>query len=1461
MTQMMRIRGAGGSTSSGGGVTEDPNTLSSIATVNIVEAIGEGEIVGLVNNEYSIYLNGVALRDLTGTPNYSPFTWDTRVGTQDQTFIPGFSGTEQFNDVSTKITVSAGPIVRPIPDQYADAVRVTMTFPSLTSTTDKGEIQGTSVQYKVGIRPVGGSWTYGAVQTITGKSSGQFQDTVEMDLTQLGASVSGYEVSVTRVTPDAASDLVQNDSYWSDYVIVHKEKFTYPNTALMAIGIDSRYFSSIPDRAYHVKGRIIRVPANYDPVTRIYATTGPGTTAGAWDGTFQWAYSNNPAWCFYDMVTNTRFGLGKRLNVDDNGYSPYVDRFSLYMIGQYCDEYVPSGVGATVVGDKIIGGYNMDGTVNAQLNINSQNFEPRFTLNGVFNTPQDSYKVLQQLASAFRGMTYWAQSQVFATQDAPGGIDFIVNNSNVKDGKFAYQGTARSKRSTVVTVGWNDPSENFKLKYEYVQDLTGIAQWGVRQTDIVMFGCTSQGQARRAGLWMLYTDKYESDGVTFEASTDLAYVVPGMLGEVNDARKAGVRWGGRCLTGTTATVVQLDAPVTLTADNYVLKVKMPDGSIAESDLSLAAGTYNSITLPVAMPATPISGALWMLSSSTVASRIVRVIDRKMSSPDSYIFTCVTHNPSKYDTIEDGLELTNYSYTTLTNTSGMPVTNVVAVENSYRVTSSSPIKVTALVSWDHVDDPLQQGYMVEMQSSTSGAYDYKSGLITDNFYTFTDLGLDDYTVSVVAVNQLNKQGPVSTTTLTITGVDSTPPADVTGFTYTQDNINGTILKWTPVTDYISAYEVRKGSSWASGVMVYQSAGATYQPGALSSAAPAQFWLKAIDTSGNYSVNAVSVTVTSTAPGVVAIARSITGTTENLTWTTPTAMYPIDHFVISYGATYAGSTVLAPNVSGNSFTQALSYTGSRTYWVVAVDTAGNVGTPGSVVGGVTVPAAPTITQTYLNTNETLSWNVPASTLPVVSYQLSYGATYATSTLIAKPTTNSFNRAVDYTGNRTYWVVAVDSMGNLGTPGSLTTSVTLPGTPTASFSLASVNEYLNFTAVQGSLPIVAYNIRYGTSYAAGTVIVSNTTGNVFSRRADWGGSRTYWIAAVDCAGNVGTAVQVNAVITVPGDVQSKRIDVVDNNALIYWAVPVVGSLPIDHYEVRKGTTWAGGTVIGSNASSTFTTVFEQQSGTYQYWITAVDSAGNFGSNSSVSATINQPPDYVLRTDIMSTFSGTLTNLAVAPDGKSLMGPLNATETFAQHFTNNGYTTPAQQVTAGNVLYPNPSQTTASYDETIDYGATLSSSTVTVTPQVTVLEGSVTTSCQIYVKLNSGDAWTAAPAGNLSYLATNFRYVRVVISFSSTAGANLALLNSLEIKLSSKRVSDGGSGTITNATTGLVVTFSTPFIQANTPVVQPTGTTPLIPVVDFSGVAYPTTFTVYLYTLAGAKTTGSFSWACTGF
>jgi hypothetical protein len=531
----------------------------------------------------------------------------------------------------------------------------------------------------------------------------------------------------------------------------------------------------------------------------------------------------------------------------------------------------------------------------------------------------------------------------------------------------------------------------------------------------------------------------------------------------------------------------------------------------------------------------------------------------------------------------------------------------------------------------------------------------------------------------------------------------------------------------------------------------------------------------------------------------------------------------------------------------------------------------------VVGKTAPPSDVASLAY--TQETLglrlSWP-PITDLDAAAYQLRTGGSAwgVGDTALASVSASSFLWAIQTSGSLVVRIKAIDTSGNLSLNATATTVIiagpSAPGAPATGtpYTVVGVNETLAWSIPTSGFAIDRYEVRYGASYAAGTR-VDTTKATSLTRKVDYSGARTYWVAAIDVAGNTGSATAMAVSISAPGLVQNLRADVVDNNALIFWAAPASGNLPIDRYEVRKGATFAGGSVIGSNASSTFTTVFEQLAGNYTYWVAAVDSAGTVGSASSVVASINQPPDYVLRTNIDSAFGGTRVNALLS--GSSLLVPVNTSETWSQHFANNGYASPQAQISAGNPLYISPSLTTASYQEVVDYGSTLPSTTISVTLNSTLLAGTVSATAQIdWSNTSATGPWTSAPAAATSALATSFRWVRITYSFAASAGANLLQVNGLNIKLSVKQRTDSGAGTSAAALTTVggvsaywaTVSFGYAFVAADCPVVQANTSTARIPIIVYVGGVNPTGFSVAFVNTSGANVASvPFSWTARGY
>ncbi len=499
---------------------------------------------------------------------------------------------------------------------------------------------------------------------------------------------------------------------------------------------------------------------------------------------------------------------------------------------------------------------------------------------------------------------------------------------------------------------------------------------------------------------------------------------------------------------------------------------------------------------------------------------------------------------------------------------------------------------------------------------------------------------------------------------------------------------------------------------------------------------------------------------------------------------------------------------------------------------------------------------------------------------SYEFRYGSTWEAGTFIATSSNSSYDWSITTPGVYTVWVVVTDIYSNSTVPVNASVTISAPGYSAINGSIVGTNIKLDWTISVTDFTIETYEVRYsnvGQTWAEATTIgiPGTTTGSIlsttFQTPAKYLGSRVWWVAAKDSLGNYSTPSSVTVTINAPSTVANVHADIVDNNVLLYWDAPTVTTtqLPIDQYEVRKGDVYATSVLVGSNANSTFSSVFEQLSGEFTYWITAIDSAGNYGTNLSLIATVNQPPDYILENDYYSSLDGTYTGYPQVlnpssrltnfySDQGKVLGPVLTTETWSSHYTTNAKTTVAG---FGNVLYTYPSSTTGAYEEVLDYGVVLPSTVLTTSISHLNIIGTVSHTITVSYKLNIGDSWVVAPAGQTSILlpSSSVRYVRIQVNFTSTAGDNLIQLTGLNVKLAIKQRNDSGVGTASIG--GTAVTFAYPFISADTPIVQPGGSTPLIPVVVYSGGANPTGFTVKLYNLSGTDVGGPFSWVVRGY
>jgi predicted phage tail protein len=510
------VTGAGGG---GGGSkttnpTEAPNTLRSTASVQMLYLIGEGEVEGCPNGLFrDVYFDDTPIQNPDGTFNFKNVILDYRHGTISQPSIPGFDGVESESEGSGTLKASLGPATRTITNSEADAVSIRIATPQMQEFDDKGNIYGSAVWFRIEIAANGGAFQVVAEPNITGKTTSGFQRSYTFPLPKPATS---WQVRVTRMTPDSTTSKVSNDIIWQAFRPIVYSKLRYPLSNLLKVGLNAEDYPNGLPKKIGIKQRFakVKIPSNYNPATRTYT--------GVWDGTFGYAFRDNPAWIFYDLLIDDIYGCGSRISPDN------VDKWELYRIAQYCDGLVPDGKGG---------------------------FEPRFRISCYIDNADKAYNVLNTIASVFRGMLYCENNVIIPAADMPETPVAIYTEANViqevdDQGRitkpcFTYSGTARTARHSAVFIEWSDPNDLYKTKPAYYQDDELVARFGYRETKIVEFGCFSHGQAIRAGKWIIETEKRETEVVSLSTGSEGMTARPGQIIQTADKNRAGVRDGGR----------------------------------------------------------------------------------------------------------------------------------------------------------------------------------------------------------------------------------------------------------------------------------------------------------------------------------------------------------------------------------------------------------------------------------------------------------------------------------------------------------------------------------------------------------------------------------------------------------------------------------------------------------------------------------------------------------------------------------------------------------------------------------------------------------------------------------------------------------------------------------------------------------------------------------------------------
>ena len=594
---------------------ETPNNLLSVAYAKVLLAVCEGEIAGQPTGR-DILLNGTPLLTETGEANFGGVTWEWRSGSVDQPYIQGMP--EVSNEISIGVEVRQNTAwVRQITKTSLSATRITLQWPALLRQKSNGDTVGYTIDYAVDIAVDGGAFQLYSNYQVSGKTNTAYERTHRIDLPK-GVS-DGWTLRVRRITPNSESSLIQDTMNLKSFAEVVDAKQRYPNTALLFVQFDSRLFGggSIPKISVKTKGRIIRVPDNYDPITRVYT--------GVWSGAFKWAWTDNPAWIFFDIVTQDRFGLGSRVTTSQ------VDKWELYEVAQYCDVLVDSGDGS--------------GTM-----------EPRHTCNIYIQTKADAWQVLRDICSIFNGMAYWNGNQFIAIADKLEATDNIptFSRSNVVDGQFDYFTTDDRSIYTSALVSYDEPTDHYSTQVEAVWEKSEILRWGGdRETQVAAIGCTSRGQAQRKGKYTLLTNMFNR-GVTFKTGLQglNSNVHPGSIIGVADPLIGGRPFTGR-LFAATASVVTLDRTTEAKAGDKLF-VNLKDGSQQGRTISSVSDKVITVTTPYTE--VPIKNAVWYLESEDLKSQLFKVV--KISSPSDgvYELSGIEYNPSKFSAIDNGARL-------------------------------------------------------------------------------------------------------------------------------------------------------------------------------------------------------------------------------------------------------------------------------------------------------------------------------------------------------------------------------------------------------------------------------------------------------------------------------------------------------------------------------------------------------------------------------------------------------------------------------------------------------------------------------------------------------------------------------------------------------------------------------------------------------------------------------------
>lgn len=688
------------------------DTASSTNSYQALYGLSEGEIYGLVDGGKSIRLDGTPIINDNGEPNFPDVSWDFRAGSIDQTHIKGFSSVENEQSVNVELRHDR-PYTKAINNKQLSAVAIRLGFNSLREQKGNGDVVGYRIEYAIDVQTDGGAWEMVLNTAVDDKVSQGYQRSHRIDLPK---AQQGWSVRVRRLTPNRDSEMVSDTMVVSAVTEIIDAKLRYPCTALLALKYDAQTFSNIAKVAVHVRGMLIQVPTNYDPTARAYD--------GLWDGTFKLAYTNNPAWVFYDICTAKRYGLGDRL-------AGKVDKWSLYRLAQYCDEMVDDGKGGK---------------------------EPRFTVNVYLQKADDAYRVLQNLASVFRALSFWDGTSIVVDADTPKEPVYVFSNANVIGGEFSYTGTRARDRHTIVKCAYDDPDNNFETDYIYVQDEHAIAKYGINQLELNLFGCTSKGQAQRAGIWALKSEQLETETVSFSTGLDGFIPKVGEIIHVQDNHRAGRMQAGR-IVATDGRQITLDRMAgkigdTLMVGDNSAQIVQIDDTVITTDTAIGR-----------------AGQVFAISSSDVAPRAYRVMTISQNDDASFSFTALQYEIGKF-TATNNIAAIPKKEVSVIKAHVLAPPNSVSITERTRIHQGQAI-TTLVISWEQVVGAV--AYIVEYKKDGNAWQSHKvssQSLEIDGVYSGV------YQAKVRAIDAFDNESLATSSQLTqITGKQGKPPRPI------------------------------------------------------------------------------------------------------------------------------------------------------------------------------------------------------------------------------------------------------------------------------------------------------------------------------------------------------------------------------------------------------------------------------------------------------------------------------------------------------------------------------------------------------------------------------------------------------------------------------------------------------------------------------------------------------------